>query len=127
VAGAGLGELDRLADGRVRRDAVEEHELEEPELERGPDGRLELAVDVLGDHVVEGQASLDGAECQLLGERAVTGVESAGLAVQRAIGEGTVDQCAAHDGVRRTGGRPPRAGPPTASWCDGRGRHRVPR
>ena len=46
VAGAGLGQLDGLADGGVGGHAVEEHELEEPELQRGAHARLELAVDV---------------------------------------------------------------------------------
>ena len=41
VAGARLGELDGLGDGGVLRDAVEEEQLEEPELERGADARLE--------------------------------------------------------------------------------------
>ena len=41
VAGARLGQLDGLGDRRVRRDAVEEQELEEPELQRGADAGLE--------------------------------------------------------------------------------------
>ena len=48
VARAGLGQLDGLGDRGVGGDAVEEQELEEPELQRGADGRLELAVDVRG-------------------------------------------------------------------------------
>ena len=39
----GLGQLDRLADGGVRRDAVQEGQLEDPEPQRGQDRRVELA------------------------------------------------------------------------------------
>ena len=46
VARAGLGQLDGLADRGVRGDAVEEQQLEEPELQRGADRRLERALDV---------------------------------------------------------------------------------
>ena len=53
VAGARLGELDRLGDRRVRRDAVEEQQLVEPELQRGADARLEPPRRPLGDEVVE--------------------------------------------------------------------------
>ena len=47
VAGARLGQLDRLADRGVVGDPVEEQQLVEPELQRGAHGRVELAVGVL--------------------------------------------------------------------------------
>jgi hypothetical protein len=104
VPRAGLGQLDRLADRGVSGDAVEEQELEEAELQRRPDARLERAIDVDGDDVVERQAALDGAEGQLLGQRAIARLEAAGLAVQRSIGVRALGQRAHHHGVRRAAG-----------------------
>ena len=80
MAGAGLGQLDGLADGGVGGHAVEEHELEEPELQRRAHGWIEGAIHVGGDDVVERQAPLDGPEGQLLGQRPVARLEAAGLA-----------------------------------------------
>ena len=102
VTWAGLGQLDGLADGGVGGHAVEEHELEEPELQGGAHARLEVTVDVGGDDVVERQASLDRPEGQLLGQRAVARIEAAGLAVQRAVGVGAArSACAARRRARR--------------------------
>jgi hypothetical protein len=114
VPRARLGQLDGLADRSVRGDSVEEHELEEPELERCAHARLEVAIDVGGDDVVERQAPLDGAEGQLLGEPAVARLEVARLAVQRAVGVGAVGERAQHDGVRGA-----------ASGAEGGERHRA--
>jgi hypothetical protein len=60
---------------------------------------------VLGDDPVERGTSLNGAEDEPLGQGAVTGVEVAGVAVQRTIGVGTLLFHAAQDGQRgATGG-----------------------
>jgi hypothetical protein len=58
-----------------------------------------------GDHVVERQAPLDGPEGELLGQRAVAGIQAARLAVQGPIGVGAVAQRAQHDGSARHDGR----------------------
>ena len=104
VSRARLGQLDRLADRRVGGHPVEEQQLEEAELQRRADARLERAIDVARDDVVERQAALDGAEGQLLGQRAIARLEAAGLAVQRPIGVGALGQRAQHDGVRGAAG-----------------------
>jgi hypothetical protein len=96
--------------------AVEEHELEEPELQRGAHGWIEVAVDVGGDDVVERQAALDRPEGELLGQRPVARLEAPGLAVQRPIGVRAVAQGAQHHGMRGT-----------ASGAEGGKGHRAPR
>jgi hypothetical protein len=88
----------------VGGDPVEEQELEQAELQRRPDRGLERAIDVAGDDVVQREASLDGAEGQLLGQGAIARLEAAGLAVQRAIGVGALGQRAQHYGVRGAAG-----------------------
>jgi hypothetical protein len=104
VARTGLGQLDGLADRGVGGHAVEEHELEEPELQRGANARIEVAIDVGGDDVVEGQAPLNGPEGELLGQRAIPRLEPASLAVQRPIGVGALAQGAQHHGMRGAAG-----------------------
>ncbi len=91
AAAAGLRQLDALVDGRVRRDAVEEQQLQQAEPQRVADGRVELrdgpSREPL-DQVVERAAALHGA----VGERGREGVLAAlepgagGLAGERAIG-----------------------------------------
>ena len=78
--------------------------------------RIERAVDVGGDDVIERQAPLDGPEGQLLGQRAIARLEAAGLAVQRPIGIRALAQGAQHHGVRRA-----------ASGAEGGEGHRPPR
>ena len=73
-----LGELDRLADGRVGGHAVEERELQHPEPQRGQHGGLEPRHRPPGqrlDHMVERGAALHGAVRQAHRERAVARVE----------------------------------------------------
>ena len=104
MAGTRLGQLHRLGDRGVVGHAVEEQQLEEPELQRGADGRLEPASRPPGDDVVERQAALDRAEGQLLGQRAVARVQGARLAVQRPVGVGALGEDAQHDRVRGAAG-----------------------
>jgi hypothetical protein len=100
-----LGERDGLRHRGVGRHAVEEHELEDAESERGQDRGLEPARRPLGergDHVVERRAPLDGAVGELGGERALAGrqLEPRGLGVQRAVGVRILLEDAPHDRVR---------------------------
>ena len=100
VARAGLGQLDGLADRGVGGHAVEEHELEEPELQRGAHARIERSIHVRGDDMVERQAPLDRPEGQLLGQRAIARLEAAGLAVQCPIGVRALAEGAQDHGMR---------------------------
>ena len=105
AARGALGELDRLADRRVRGHAVQEHELEHPEPQRGQDGGLEPRDRPSGqllDHVVERRAALDDAVGEPRGERAVARIEAvaARLAVQRAVGVGALLEDPSNDRVR---------------------------
>jgi hypothetical protein len=92
MARARLGQLDRLGDRGVLGHPVEEQQLEQAELERGPHARLEPALRALVDDVVERQPALHGAEGELLGQRAVARAQLAGLAVQRPVRPGALGQ-----------------------------------
>ena len=89
--------------------AVEEHELEHPEPQRGEHGGLEPLDAALGerlDHVVERRPALDDAVREAHRERAVARVERGGLAMQRLVRIGSVlehapdDRVGAHAGTR---------------------------
>jgi hypothetical protein len=100
----GLGQLDRLADGRVGGDPVEEDELEGPEPQRGQQRGLQALDRPRGqrrDHVVERRDALDGAVGQLRGQRAVAGVQAGAgqLAVERPVGPGALLEDPSHDRV----------------------------
>ena len=100
-------ELDRLVDGRVPRDAVDEAELVRAEAERGSHRRVE-AVDAPAserlDRVVERAGALHRAEREPLRERAVAIVESSGGGPEGSIGVGVVLEHA-HEHVVRGGAR----------------------
>ena len=100
-----LGELDRVADRGVGRDAVEEYELEHAEPERGADRGLEpfdRPAGELRDHVVERGAALDRAVRKPRCKGAIARVEPVAprLAVERPVGVGAVLEYAADDRVR---------------------------
>jgi hypothetical protein len=107
---AGLGQLDRLADRRVRGDAVQIHELEGTESQRGQHRGVELGdrpAGQLGDHVVQSGAALDRAIRELGRERVVARVkaQAARLAVQRAVGPRPLLEDTAEDRERARTGR----------------------
>ena len=101
----GLGQLDRLADRRVRRDRGRGRSAGRPRgaAPRARAGRAcgRPAGQAL-DHVVERGDALDGAEAQLRGQREVARVQPQAprLAVQRAVGPRVLLEHAAHDRVR---------------------------
>ncbi len=90
----GLGQLDRLADGGVRRDAVEERRAGRPRAAarrarraRARWTRRSASVSITWSSVAR---ALDGAVRELRRERAIARVEPRrGLAVQRAVGPGS--------------------------------------
>ena len=104
-----LGELDALADDRVRAAAVEERELEEPEPQRRERRRVELGDGPRErlDHVVEGELALDGPVGELHRERPLARVEA--LAPRRAA-RGRRRRRARRRAARRRNGRAPARG-----------------
>jgi hypothetical protein len=109
LGGVALGQLDRLADRCVRRDAVEKGQLEDPEAQCGQHGRIELRGWPAGqalDHVVERRHPLDGPVAELGREPEIARVQpqTLGFAVQRAVGPRLLLEHAAHHGVRRGAG-----------------------
>ena len=102
---ARLGQLDRLADRRVRGHAVQERELEHAEPQGGEHGGLEpldRPPGQLFDHVVERRAALDDSVDEPRGQRAVARFEApaAGLAVQRAVRVGSLLEDPPNDRIR---------------------------
>jgi hypothetical protein len=82
----------------VRGDRVEVQQLEEAELQRSADRRVQAAAlrQRVGD-VVERAGALDGAVRELAGEGALAGVEAGGLGMQRLVGVGLLLEDPAHD------------------------------
>ena len=71
-----LGQLDRLPHRRVRGDAVEEGQLEDPEAQGGQQRRIQFRRRSAGktfDDVIERGHALDGAVAELGGQREIGG------------------------------------------------------
>ena len=112
AAAPALGELDALADGGVRGDAVEEDELVEPEPQRRERLGIELVrrARELLDVMVERELALHRAVGELHRQRPLARVEAARLAVQGAVGVGALLEDAPDDRVGDPpGGRDARA------------------
>src|SRR5262249_8547309 len=117
VAVAGLGQLDRLGDRGVVRDARVQ-QLVQADPERRPHARLELALRELPGDPRERPLALDRAVPEPHRERAGGGVELGGLARERAVGERVLLEDAAHDAVRDDAGgaRAHQTTPETGAW-----------
>jgi hypothetical protein len=101
----GLGQLDGLADGGVRRHAIQKGQLKDPETERCENRWIELPgrpACERGDHVIERGDALDGAVGQLRGQAEIARIQPQApcLAVQRTVGPGALLEHAPHDRVR---------------------------